>query len=431
MIWRPTLSGNRLLYERMGERDFQLLHRNQWAEVEVVENGQTAMKRVQLGKYWLDHAKRRTYERVVFDPTPGAVVPPGTLNLWRGFAVTPTPGRWPRLDAHLREVICGGVDSYYRYFRRSLARAVQRPDLRGEVANVLRGAKGAGKGVVGNALARAFGQHGLHISSPHHLTGHFNAHLRDCAFLFVDEGFWAGDKAGESVLKALITEPTMMIEAKYQNAVSVENRLSILMASNADWVVPATRDERRFFVLDVAETHVGDRPYFRVLHEELENGGLAAFLYDLHHDDLSGFDHRDVPSTGALEQQIVQSMDPMDEWWYERLREGRLLAMDGPPGAVSGDWDAGEVRVVKQALHDDFIRFCERHRYPTKRGHPTQVRLGIRLRQWLGGGWPRDEWTSGSRSGASYGLPSVSRCRSAFGRQHRGLFEPTDDRPDF
>ncbi|MCP4150800.1 MAG: hypothetical protein GY757_23845, partial [bacterium] len=38
---------------------------------------------------------------------------------------------------------------------------------------------------------------------------------------------------------------------------------------------------RRFFCLDVSDRRKGDKPYFAAIHEELNNGGVAALLYEL------------------------------------------------------------------------------------------------------------------------------------------------------
>ena len=69
--------------------------------------------------------------------------------------------------------------------------------------------------------------------------------------LFADEAFFAGDKQHDGVLKGLITEPTLPIEGKFQNVVEVLNVLHVMIASNSDWIVPASQDERRYCVLDV------------------------------------------------------------------------------------------------------------------------------------------------------------------------------------
>ena len=65
-----------------------------------------------------------------------------------------------------------------------------------------------------NALKRIIGQHGLTISNSRHLVGNFNAHLRDCIFLFADEAFFAGDKQHVGVLNSLITDDTLTVEGK-------------------------------------------------------------------------------------------------------------------------------------------------------------------------------------------------------------------------
>ncbi len=109
-----------------------------------------------------------------------------------------------------------------------LADVVQHPDRQGEVALVLCGPEGCGKGLLARAMKYLLGQHGLAISNAKHLTGNFNAHLRDTVLLFADEAFYAGDRTHVGVFKALITEPYLTIEGKYQNPVLAKNYLHIL-----------------------------------------------------------------------------------------------------------------------------------------------------------------------------------------------------------
>lgn len=435
-IWRPTSKYNRIVYAQLRAQDFRLLLQNRF--VEVMVKGKS--KPIPLSKVWLEHPDRLQYDRVVFNPAPDYTAPPGVLNLWRGFAVAPTQGSWGRFDAHIRQIICNGNEDYYKYLRSWLARMLQLPHLQGEVAVVLRGLKGSGKGVFANAMVALFGQHGLRIDNPEHLTGKFNEHLRDVCCLFVDEGHWAGDKKGEGILKGHITEPMLTIEGKFKTAVSVPNQLSLIMSSNVEWVVPATPDERRFFVLDVPEVRRGDWDYFNQLHDELyKQGGLAAFLHDMLHEDLSNFNHRDVPITEALQDQVIHSADPRDRWMQERLEDGEILRelathsqhlseeeQDEIESAVVGDWRVGPVQVQKDALHTDFLRWCERHRVSNQfAGRDTKKMLGRYLKRWLPVGWPRDLYDGvGPRGEARYELPSLADCRRAFSRGRPGLFGP-------
>jgi hypothetical protein len=179
--------------------------------------------------------------------------------------------------------------------------------------------------MVGRLMERLFGGHFVQIWHPRHLTGNFNAHLMDALFVFADEAFWAGDRQGEGVLKGLITEPTKMVEPKGVDAFSVPNRVKLLIASNHDWVVPATADERRFFVLDVSEARIGDRNFFVELVDAIYSEEAGAFLHHLLQLDLDSFQIRDVPITAALDEQKLVGADSLTRFWFACLRSGTIL----------------------------------------------------------------------------------------------------------
>jgi Family of unknown function (DUF5906) len=231
------------------------------------------------------------------------------FNLWEGFAVEPCPGSWSLLHDHVRDVICNRDSDVFTYLLDWMADLVQNPARQGEVAVVLRGKEGTGKGTLAKALKYLLGQHGLAISNARHLTGNFNSHLRDVVFLFADEAFFAGDKQHVGVLKALISEPYLTIEGKYQNAVRMPNFLHVMMASNEDWVVPASLNSRRWLVLDVPPDKIGNLTYFEAIYRELDNGGYAAMLHDLLHRDITAVGRR-VRRTSA---RLPSSM-PWSSW---------------------------------------------------------------------------------------------------------------------
>ena len=149
--------------------------------------------------------------------------------------------------------------------------------------------KGSGKGTLGHFLKNIWGNHGLHIANAKHLVGNFNAHLNDVCFLFADEAFFSGDKQHEGVLKALVTEPTVIVERKGIDAVSQPNYLKIFMATNAAFAVPASRDERRYWVLDVTSAHIQEQPYFCAFHSVFASKDVrSAFFYQIQSIDLTG-----------------------------------------------------------------------------------------------------------------------------------------------
>ena len=300
---------HRRYFEKLSFGDLSRLYMNR--QVEVGRDGKGNAIFRPAADVWLKHADRRQFiGGIIFDPS-GTSTPPDKLNLWQGFAVNPLQGSWERLRIHICDVICSGNREHYDYVIKWMARLVQFPALQGEVAIVLRGSEGCGKGTLARALKRILGQHALAISHSKHLTGNFNAHLRDCVFLFADEAFYAGDKAHDGELKAIITELTLTIEAKYQNAIEVPNYLHLMMASNEAWVVP-TSEARRFAVFEVNGSRTGDFAWFKAIEQEMENGGYEAMLNFLQHVNLDDFDVRRIPATEGLQTQKKLSCRPRE-----------------------------------------------------------------------------------------------------------------------
>jgi hypothetical protein len=283
---------------------------------------------LKVSRRWFNWDGRRRYlgRGVVFEPGGPLEIPNDMLNLWRGFGIEPKQGDWSLLRNHILNVVCSGQQDHYDYMVKWMAYAVQHPNEPIGVAVAFRGAQGAGKGIVARTFGKLFGKHFAHIANGDQLTGRFNASLGTSCVVFLDEALWAADKKGEGVLKALITEPTLQLEAKFRDPIMVDNRLRIIVASNNDWVVPTGIGDRRWFVLDVANTYAGTehRKYWVALYAEIENGGAAAMFHDLLAMDLSGFDVRAVPHTAAKAQQQAHSLAGTEAWLYDVLQEGAI-----------------------------------------------------------------------------------------------------------
>lgn len=397
--------------------------------VEMGRNAENEVIRVQLGKFWLGNQNRRQYRTIVFAPGREA---PDSYNLWRGFACEARAGECGLFLSHVRENICGGNDDYYEYLLSWMARCVQRPDSPGEIAVVLRGRMGVGKGKLVKTFGSLWGRHFMPVSDPRHLTGNFNAHLRDCVVLFGDEAFFAGDRRHESILKTLVTEETINIEAKGIDVEVFPNYVHMLLASNSDWVVPAGADDRRYFVLDVMDAKAQDTGYFAAIDAELDGGGREALLHALMTRDLKDFEVRRVPKTAALQDQKLLSLSPTEEWWFERLTDGRLGRSDGWPDAV-----------MKDDVQGDLNRYLERQKIMRR---PSPTALGKFLGKVMEDGCPRsyqqlaevseDDGYGGQRvrrvRAYFYEVSSLATCRRRWDERYGGPYrwlEVEDDRP--
>lgn len=386
--------------------------RNSYMHIKV-EVGKTEEGKVikrGLGAWWLDHERRMQYDRVVF--APGRDVP-GAYNLWQGFAFEALPGnKHERFLEHVRTNVCAGDETHYKYLVSWMARAVQQPDEPGHVAVVLRGEEGIGKSFFANHFGAIWGQHYLPVTDAKHLTGSFNAHLRDCVLLFADEAFHAQDKAGEERIKTLLTERTNTIEAKGVDMEIAPNFVHLIMASNKRWVVPTGPHSRRYFVLDVLNDRRVDTEYFKAIATDLADGGYEHLLHYLMQLQIRGWNPLPVPRTGGLIEQRLLSLSSEEEWWYRKLGDGVLMPQV--------DWDKP---VVKQELLDDYYEYMKALGWGKR---ATATALLQFLHRALPSGWPRPCRITRRRVGESrepiadvlpaLHFPPIEECRAHWDR---------------
>ena len=404
--WQPDGRGFKTLAHH-SRADFCLQHANEFIHPPDEEDP------IPLAPYWLKWRGRIEAIGTVFDPTDAEH--PGMINLYQGMGVEPDEmglGTHRLMDRLLYEGICDSDDTGHKYLIKSLAWYAQNPGLLSEVAIVVRGAKGTGKGVLARAMLAMAGAHGYHLSDPQALLGRFNAHLAYSTFTFCDEAFWAGSSEAAGKLKALITEPMLAVEDKFKAIVMTPNRLTIMIASNEDWVVPASGgDERRFFVLDINPMFQGDKQFFDALHKEFyDDGGfgISAFYDYLREIPLGDWHPRDdVPATRGLENQVIASLDPIERFWLDALQEGALPDQEDWPERVGCGW-----------AHKKCVEIARK----LGRGKaPTMVEFSRGLKRLCPGMAtirPKATVGSGGRP-RSFELPSLAECRAAFDKAMR------------
>ena len=147
----------------------------------------------------------------------------------------------------------------------------------------------------------------------------------------------------------MITEPYLTIEGKYANAYQAPNFLHVMMASNEEWVVPASLDERRYLVLNVSDEKRSDHAYFAEIWKQMEAGGYAAMLHDLLAMDLTDFNVRNVPNTDGLQDQRKLSLPVPERWWLDVLHRGYVFRSKLGPGV-------GVRRVASGSVHRVAVR---------------------------------------------------------------------------
>jgi hypothetical protein len=244
--------------------------------------------------------------------------------MWKGFAVKPKGGLEdiPLFHELIDDVICSGNEQWTVYLWGWLAHMVQFPHEKPGVAVVLRSdAQGVGKSRFAEYVGSLLGRHFRTVTHGRHIHGNFNSHLKDTLMLFGDEAVWGGDRSTESILKQLITEPSMIIEMKGKDVFEVRSYLRLMLATNSEWAAPVSLTDRRYFVLNVANSRKNDHEFFKKLIYEQNNVGSESLLQALLDFDLSNFEVRNIPETPARLDQKLLSMDILQKWWVDVLSD--------------------------------------------------------------------------------------------------------------
>lgn len=309
----------------------KVLYANQFV-IEYNADGKPVKKPLLMR--WLEWEKRRDYSGLTFDPT-GA--PTTEYNIWRGLTVVPKKGDWSYLRNHIFEVICNSNEDYFNWFMTWVAQIYQQPDKKMGSALVIRGAKGTGKSIALDFIARPLGKHSIHLDKPEQITGRFNAHQENKLLLVCEEALFAGSHASNNTLKHLITSGNLTVERKGVDADEVASFARIAITSNEDWVVPVTfEDERRFFVLETTDKYRGQLEYFEMIREQMEdNGGLEAMVHEFTTmapmtKNGSWSDLRTPPQTPWLVRQAMKSADKSTTFFIDLLERGTLRSDNLP-----------------------------------------------------------------------------------------------------
>jgi Family of unknown function (DUF5906) len=329
--WEPSSRDpNRLMIVYQTKESFLLRYCNRSVSIELADGKGGYKLLIQpLGQWWLGHRDRLQFRGVTFRPG-GAKVVNECLNLWQGWGVEPKAGDWGLIRQHVDDVVADGNAEFAEYVVRWIAWAIQNPAAQAEVALVLIGAKGAGKGTLVRCLQRIFGAHTFQVTSREEVIGKFNGHLQDCVLFVADEAYWGGDKRCVGRLQGMITEPWLPIERKGFDL--VPNYLHVVMLAEPGWVIPAGRYERRYAALSVSDARRGDRAYFKALHHQIAGGGAEAMMWDLQRMDLDGWHPREIPDSllkgSALQEQQTHTLPPLEQWYLSLLQDGKV------PGAL-------------------------------------------------------------------------------------------------
>lgn len=326
-------------------------------------------KQVPATKMFMQDRRTKKYNQVTFSVKPcGEHV----YNRFQGFAYTPnTESLWKhvrkcrKLLWHIKYIICSGNKENFRYFMAWTADTLTDTANKKGVAVVLHGEKGSGKSIAAEVIMGMHGEHGLLASQASQVVGQFNAHLAECTFLLAEEAVWVGNKPAEDIIKTIITSSTAMTEGKGKGIVTTPNLVHVMHLTNHEHCVPASTDERRYFVMRCSSAKLRDYDYFRALSEEIENGGREALFNVLVRSNWKT-EVRNPPNTEELTNQKIQSLDSISSFIYNCLDDGRIVMLEGGCRSVfkwADDAADADNFISRYELHQAYAQFCTTYKF--------------------------------------------------------------------
>jgi len=181
------------------------------------------------------------------------------------------------------------------------------------------------------------------------------------------------------------------------------------VASNHEWVVPASFEERRFFILDVGDQYIQDDEYFGAIVKQMKHGGYEALLYMLQHYDLRGKNLKKFPQTEALLENKLLTMKPIEQFWHQRLINGELIEDEKK-------WNSW---ILRERLHK---AYCEYVDYLGLHRKANETILGSGLNKLVPGLRKTDRIVDKRRIQV-WEFPDLPTCREAFDKALNHVFD--------
>jgi len=357
------------------------------------------------------------FTQIAFDPRP---TPDDVINLWRGPTVIGVPGPFPTIELFLRDVVAGGDTVVYEYLLNYLAHMLQKPEVKPGVMPVLMGGQGTGKGTFFKLLAAIWGKTNLITNQIEQITGRFNNALERVYVVWLDEALFVGNHTATDMLKSLISEQQITIEAKHQTPRSIFSCHRLFAATNADHFAHIDRDDRRMLYLPIPDTYQGDVAYWERVNKALASDEVAALVSHLEQRDLSQFVPSRMPPSKALAKQKRLSLRGVEAWWFDALEMGAFCVPSVHlPSGSPVTWEASKF-VATSLLASAF------EEYASKRGERHKSVSGGDLKDLLERLCPSavpTRKTHLNSQARGYDLPPLETARSEFEAVFKTGFE--------
>jgi hypothetical protein len=289
------------------------------------KDGKPTMRRVPIAPTWMSWPLRSKVAKLTY--APGRVqhitnceFHNSAWNVWPGWGCQPCPGDVTPFLELIDHLFSDTEPAAKTWFLQWLAYPLQYPGTKLFTSAVIYGIKhGTGKSMVGYTVQKIYGKNWTEIRQQD-LHGSFNSWAENKQFVLGDDITGSDNRLDADVLKKLITQSELRVNAKFMPEYTVPDCINYLFTSNQPTAFFLEDNDRRFFIHEVQVDPLPE-VFYADYSLWLAAGGAEAIFDYLLHVDTSDFN----PAAPALRTRAKDRMthDVKSDLasWVARLHE--------------------------------------------------------------------------------------------------------------
>ena len=283
--------------------------------------------------------------------------PKNIFNMWIPFEMEDSKKPWEYDEAALQKIIkhikilCDNDEIVSDYFIKWIAQMVQYPEVKSITPTII-SEQGAGKGTLIKLFIKMFGNKKVMESTDpgRDCWGDFNGLMKDAFLVNLNELSKKDTMDTSGKLKALITDPTIMINMKGINQYSLQSYHRILITTNSNDPIATSKYDRRNMIIRASDELVGSEPskreYFTDFNKNvIENFNAVKTFYEYLKKipDMDKFKDIPIPKTAHQEELKTLSISSPESW---------LMYF------TQNNYDEDIIEISPKNIFENFVEWC-------------------------------------------------------------------------
>jgi hypothetical protein len=281
--------------------------------------------------------------------------PSNIYNMWRPFemeTITEYEYKQSELNIilnHIR-ILCDNDDNVYQYFVSWIAQMIQYPSVKTICPTLISG-EGAGKGTLLKLFSKMLGQAKVYetTSPSRDVWGDFNGRMCNTFLVNFNELSKKETVECEGRIKGLITDPHLTINNKGVNQFEINSFHRFIITTNNHEPINTKKGDRRQLVIRSSDEKCGDKEYFKMLHEILEDTDVVKTCYEYFKSipNMDNFNSLPIPVTEHQEVLKELGESPIESWL-------RMFTLHNCQSEI--------IEMYPQETYNDFIFWCKENK---------------------------------------------------------------------